>query len=156
MTDYEKLDFLKKKVGETSGETGSESAVVLFGSETGNAQNVATGLTADLKTRGFPRTQITSMDDYDFDNLANEKRVYAVISTAGQGEFPSNSRNFWKALADSKLPADHLKNTEFAVFGLGDTSYAHFNQAAKQIDKTMEKLGAKRLVSLGLGNEQDE
>lgn len=157
MSDYEKLDFLKKKLGETSadGSAGS-SALVLFGSETGNAQSVAHGLAKDLKTRGYARTRISAMDDYDFDSLPSEKKVFAVISTAGQGEFPSNSRAFWKAFTDTKLPADHLKNVEFAVFGLGDSSYVHYNKAAKSVDGRFAKLGAKRILPIGLGNEQDE
>ncbi len=39
-----------------------------------------------------------AMDDYDVEDLTNEKKVYCVISTAGQGELPKNSEKFYKAL----------------------------------------------------------
>lgn len=42
------------------------------------------------------------------------------------------------------------------MFGLGDSSYVYYNQAAKIIDKRMTELGAKRLVELGLGDEKAE
>lgn len=155
MSDIEKLDYYRSKLGIKS-ESDSKSALVVYGSETGNAYNVAQGLLNDLRARGIPRAKISSFDDVDIDALANEKRVFAVISTSGQGEFPSNSRSFWKAFTDTKLPADHLKNTEFAVFGLGDSSYVYYNQAAKNIDSQFAKLGAKRIIPIGLGNDQDE
>lgn len=154
MTDYEKLDYLKEKLGESS--AGGEKALVLYGSETGNAQSVATWLANDLKNRGIPRTTLCAMDDYDFANIEKEKNIYAVVSTAGQGEFPANCKQFWKALNDTNLPAEHLKNAKFAVFGLGDSSYLYFNRAAKNFDVTFEKLGAKRVLPIGLGNDQDE
>lgn len=81
MTDFEKLDYLKSKLGESS--TGGDKALVLYGSETGNAQSVATWLANDLKNRGVPRTTLCAMDDYDFSNLEKEKNIYAVVSTSG-------------------------------------------------------------------------
>jgi len=63
------------------------------------------------------------MDDYNFEKLSKENKVFAIIATAGEGAFPKNSINFWKSLSDTSLPSDHLKNVEYAVFGLGDSSY---------------------------------
>ena len=82
MSDYEKLDYIKEKLGESSSASG-EKALVLYGSETGNAQSVATWLANDLKNRGVPRTTLCAMDDYDFSTLEKEKNIYAVVSTAG-------------------------------------------------------------------------
>lgn len=42
------------------------------------------------------------------------------------------------------------------MFGLGDSSYVYYNQAAKIIDKRMGELGAKRIIDLGLGDEKAE
>lgn len=154
MTDFEKLDYLKEKLGESS--AAGDKALVLYGSETGNAQTVATWLASDLKNRGIPRTTLCSMDDYDFSSIEKEKNIYAVVSTSGQGEFPSNCKTFWKALSDTNLPAEHLKNSKFAVFGLGDSTYINYNKAAKNFDVQFEKLGAQRIIPIGLGNDHDE
>lgn len=49
-----------------------------------------------------------------------------------------------------------MKDTKFAVFGLGDSSYVYFNKAAKDLDTRFAKLGGKRLVNVGLGDDKDE
>jgi hypothetical protein len=39
-------------------------------------------LTSELKKRGV-RAACVAMDDYDFDELPNEKRVYMLVATSG-------------------------------------------------------------------------
>ncbi|CAI7859324.1 unnamed protein product [Closterium sp. NIES-53] len=42
----------------------------------------------------------------------------------------------------------------YAVFGLGDSAYQHFNAAAKKVDRRMMDLGAVPLLPRGLGDDQ--
>jgi len=42
---------------------------------------------------------------------------------------------------------------KFAVFGLGNKTYDKFNHVGKEIDRRMEELGATRIFSLGLGDD---
>ena len=51
-------------------------------------------------------------------------------------------------------PADFLAETQFAVFGMGDSSYVFFNKAAKKVDAAFERLGATRIMPLGMGDDQ--
>ena len=152
MDDYELLEFLKGKVGEA---TSSEKSLILYGSETGNAQNQAGIMQQELKRRGI-RAQCMAMDDFDFEDLPAFANVYCMVATCGQGEFPGNCQSFWKSLQDPSLPSDLLTNTKFAVFGLGDSSYVFYNEAAKQVDERMAQLGANRILGLGLGDDKDE
>jgi sulfite reductase alpha subunit-like flavoprotein len=39
----------------------------------------------------------------------------------------------WRFLLNKKLPPDSLKNVNFTVFGLGDSSYSQFNSMAKKL-----------------------
>lgn len=54
---------------------------------------LAMNLTSELKKRGV-RANCSAMDDYDFEELANEGSVYLVIATCGQGEYPPNCKAF--------------------------------------------------------------
>lgn len=42
---------------------------------------------------------------------------------------------------------------KFTVFGLGKSSYEHFNYMGKWTDKVLEELGAQRIYSLGIGDD---
>jgi len=41
----------------------------------------------------------------------------------------------------------------FAVFGLGNKTYEHYNEMGKYVDKKLEDAGAKRMHKLGLGDD---
>lgn len=84
----------------------------------------------ELKSRGI-KNKVIAMNDYDLDSLESEEMVYCIVATCGQGELPGNCKYFWEELESADLD---LSNTKFAVFGLGDTSYIHYNSAAKQFD----------------------
>ena len=47
-----------------------------------------------------------------------------------------------------------LAETQFAVFGMGDSSYVFFNEAARKLDEAFEKLGATRIMPVGMGDDQ--
>ena len=54
-------------------------------------------------------------------------------------------------------PATHLhKDLEFAVFGLGNRQYDHFNAMGKFFDAALERSGGRRLLPLGLGDDDDD
>lgn len=129
-------------------------ALVLFGSETGNAEDQAGKLAKELKGKGV-NTQCMAMDDYPFENITKEPLVIFVCSTAGRGRFPSNAADFWDQLGgkNKKLEAGSLAGVTYAVFGLGDTSYEHFCKAAQSLDKTFSELGATKVVETGLGDD---
>jgi len=152
MDNYELLDHLKGLLGETS--TG-DKCLILYASETGTAAEVSKMFQAELKRRNV-RAKCMAMDDYDFENLPNETKVFMIGATCGQGEYPDNSKAFRKALMNPALPADWLKDTKFAVFSLGDTAYVYYNKVGKDFDQRMAELGAQRLVPVGLANEKDD
>ncbi|CAO3637278.1 unnamed protein product [Cunninghamella blakesleeana] len=137
--------------------------LVLFGSDNGNAEGVAKKIATRAKSRGL-KVKLMAMDDYeDIQELGNETNVAIVCSTAGQGEFPSNGRDFWKALNGFNAGEIQLADVSFAVFGMGDSHYwpreedaVFYNRPGKLIDAKLELLGANRLVELGLGDDQDD
>lgn len=60
----------------------------------------------------------------------------------------------WHMLLRADLPPDILEDLNFAVFGLGDSSYEKFCWAAKKLSRRLLSLGARELVERGEGDEQ--
>ncbi|KAJ1846908.1 Sulfite reductase [NADPH] subunit beta, partial [Coemansia sp. RSA 2703] len=132
--------------------------LVLFASDGGNAEEVAKRVARQGRVRGM-RVQCMAMDEYEFDELAFEKTVVLSVSTAGQGEMPTNGREFHKALQAASI---NLSETQYAVFGLGDSHYwpraedaLFYNKPGRDLDRKLAELGARRIVDAGFGDDQD-
>ena len=117
--------------------------LILFGTQTGNSESVANKLGRKLTAAGVP-VRVANFSEYGFLDLSKETRVAAITSTYGEGQMPDDALAFWKSLCSPK--ARRLDTMEFAVLGLGDSSYEKFCQAAKDLDKRLENLGAKRAL----------
>ncbi|MFJ3383510.1 MULTISPECIES: sulfite reductase subunit alpha [unclassified Curtobacterium] len=115
---------------------------VLFGTQTGNAEFLADQLVAGATARGLGG-RTTALDDVSPEQLAGMSHVLVVTSTYGEGEMPDNAGLFWDAIQASTVP--RLEALQYAVLGLGDTSYDEFCQAGKLIDTRLEQLGASRV-----------
>lgn len=63
-------------------------------------------------------------------------------------------QNFWKFLLQKRLPTNSLINVQFAVFGLGDSSYPQFNFAGKKLYRRLIQLGANPIIRRGDGDDQ--
>lgn len=61
-------------------------------------------------------------------------------------------RSFSCPLVYRNLPKDALSGVRVAVFGLGDSSYAKYNAAARKLHARLLQLGATELVRLSLSN----
>lgn len=116
---------------------------VLSASQTGNAKGVAAKLTSRLQAEGIQATHL-SLGDYKAKQIADEQFVLLVSSTQGEGEAPEEGVVLLKLLNGKKAPK--LDRLQFAVLGLGDSSYPNFCQAGKDFDQRFEALGGSRLL----------
>ncbi|WP_353189515.1 assimilatory sulfite reductase (NADPH) flavoprotein subunit [Pandoraea pnomenusa] len=116
---------------------------ILYGSQTGHAQEVAEHAKARAAAAGF-KVDLFAMGDYKASRLKNDKLLLVAVSTQGEGEPPDDARDFYDFLHGEKAPK--LDGTRFAVLGLGDSSYEKFCQAGKDFDARLAALGAERLV----------
>lgn len=121
----------------------AKSLTILYGSQTGNAKSVAQEFKAKLDALNIPAT-IVSMADYKQKQLKTESYVVIIVSTHGIGEAPDDAVALHSFLAGKKAPK--LNDLNFAVLGLGDTSYEFFCQTAKDFDKRLQDLGATRIT----------
>lgn len=132
---------------------------ILFASDNGNSESLAKRLGNRGKARGL-KTMVMAMDDFPLEDLPGEENVVLLTSTAGQGEFPQNGRAFWEAIRNNaELDLSQIK---FSVFALGDSHYwprkddkIYYNKPGKDLDSRIAFLGGKRLVDVGLGDDQD-
>ncbi|XP_036383266.1 NADPH-dependent diflavin oxidoreductase 1 [Megalops cyprinoides] len=131
------------------------SLLVLYGSQTGTAQDTAERIGRQAKRRWF-KVRVEALDSYNVANLISESLVVFVCSTTGQGDPPDNMKNFWRFLFRKSLPAGSLCRLDCAVLGLGDSSYPKFNFVAKKLHKRLLQLGASALLPVGLADDQHD
>lgn len=129
--------------------------LVLFGTQTGTAEDVAHQI-ARTASRLHIHVETSPMDDYQpVSRIFSEDLVVFVCATSGQGVPPSNMSRFWNALRRSNLPCDFLDNLRFTIFGLGDSSYPKFNWVAKKLFRRLIQLGAQSFFEPGVGDDQN-
>ena len=122
---------------------GDRSLDILFGSQSGNSEDLSAKLAKQAKGYGLEGT-VHDMDGFDFNSLSVKKRVLIVCSTWGEGEMPDNAEELWQ-FASSDAAA-RLDGVHFSVCALGDTSYEFYCESGKDWDRRLEQLGATRLV----------
>ncbi len=133
----------------------SEKITVLYGSQTGNSKGIAESLNTALELNGN-QAELQNLLDYRPQQLKKEQKVIVVISTQGNGEAPDEALGFYKYITGDRAPK--LENLEFAVLGLGDSSYDDYCQTGKDVDAALENLGATRFhdrVDVDLDFEDD-
>ncbi|RVE65475.1 hypothetical protein OJAV_G00116890 [Oryzias javanicus] len=131
------------------------SLLVLYGSQTGTAQDAAQRIGRQAQRRRL-QVRVMALDSYKVANLIAESLVVFVCSTTGQGDPPDNMKNFWRFLFKKSLPVGSLSRLDCAVLGLGDSSYPKFNFVAKKLQKRLLQLGANMLMPVGLGDDQHD
>lgn len=128
-----------------------DQLLILYGSQTGNAENIAKRYQKECTSRGYP-SSIGPLKDFEKLNFLDSKIVVIFCSTTGNGDPPENAEAFYRYIRKPH-PKDLLKGKKYAVLGLGDTNYENFCNSAKQIDKKMSLLGAEAFVNKGLADD---
>ena len=126
-----------------------EAYLVLFASETGNAQSLARNF-ADACTMTRAADALNDMDPDDLDG----RTTIFFVATCGQGAMPRNGVAFYNALCSRTVPFS--EGTAFSVMALGDSSYYFYCKAAKDIESAMLNLGARCILPMGLGDDASE
>lgn len=117
--------------------------IVLFGTESGNAEFAAEDMAAQVKDRS---AQVIDMTDFDTESISRKNFYVIICSTHGEGELPSGAVPMFESL-ESLSP--NLDGVEYAIFGLGDSSYENYSQGSEHIDRKLTFLGATRVGEYG-------
>jgi len=116
---------------------------VLFGTESGNSEELADRTVKAAKKKGVKASMINLAEIAPAD-LAKYENIALIISTWGDGEPPEAVEAFHKSFTEE---TPDLKGVRFTICALGDTSYEKYCEMGKIYDARLETLGAERLTS---------
>jgi len=119
---------------------------IYFGSQTGNAEELATK-TVKLAKKFNLQAKAVDIGDIKPNDFSNTKRVFIITSTWGEGEMPDNAESIWVATCEQNPP---LNAVSYSVCAIGDTSYDEFCKAGLDWDAKFNQLGASRVHDIQL------
>ncbi len=142
-------------------EESGKNCVIFYGSQTGTAEDYASRLAKEGKSRYGLETMVADLEDYDYDNLdviPDDKVVMFVLATYGEGEPTDNAVEFYEFITGEDVSFSEssdppLGNLKYVAFGLGNNTYEHYNSMVRNVNKALEKLGAKRIGEAGEGDD---
>ena len=112
---------------------------ILVGSVTGTALATAKAMASELTQRGF---QVELISD---GRLPKQPGPWLICTaTTGAGDLPENIWPFYQQLNQGL----YLPEQTFAVVALGDSAYAHFAQAGRDIYTALIDCAAKPLADI--------
>jgi NADPH-ferrihemoprotein reductase len=142
-------------------EESNKNCVVFYGSQTGTAEDYASRLAKEGKSRFGLETMVADLEDYDYENLdtlPEDKIAMFILATYGEGEPTDNAVDFYEFItgedvAFSEAADPPLEKLKFVAFGLGNNTYEHYNSMVRNVTKALEKLGATRIGEAGEGDD---
>ena len=115
---------------------------VLYGTESGNAEELAALTVKTAKKRGF-KAAMKNMSEISPDDLKKVENLLVIVSTWGEGDPPETAVSFCNDLMSN---AREFPKLRFSVCALGDTSYEQFCKIGKDVDARLEALGGSRIA----------
>lgn len=131
------------EVAPTDGDADHTPLAILYGTQTGNAEQMASDIADIAKTRRF-RPVVAPLNGVTLEALAGMRRVLVVTSTYGNGEMPDSAQEFWDAL--NGVDPSRLDNVRYSVMAMGDSGYERFCNAGRLIDERLLSRGAQRIA----------
>jgi len=147
---------------------------ILYGSATGNAEQIAKDLTATYESllknpdafTYFPSVVCCDLNGWrkqglpiweqapDPSKRQSKHGVIIVTSTTGNADAPENADRFVRWLKRKQTVASMpFSNVAYAVLGLGDTNYDVFCATGKLVDKKCLELGGARVKPAACADE---
>jgi flavodoxin I len=112
--------------------------IVIFGSTTGNTEEISNYVVAGLKASGHEVTH-KNVADTTVQELPNYELIILGSSTWNEGDIQDDFIPFF-----DQMGTVSLAGKKAAVFGCGDTIYGeHFCQAVNKIEAKLKEVGAE-------------
>ncbi|MFW5719613.1 MAG: flavodoxin domain-containing protein [Candidatus Dojkabacteria bacterium] len=125
--------------------------IIVFGSLLGKTKRIAVLMGHLLQKNGF-HVKVKDVKNAQVEELEYFDMVILGCSTWDDGMLQYDFRHFNQALLEKQYP-----EKQFAVFGLGGTSYPHFCAAVDILESTISRVEGKLATpSLRLDIDHDE
>lgn len=113
---------------------------ILVGTTSGNTEYLAEEVARQLNEEGHTTTL---HDQPDITEVATQNAKWiACIATHGAGEYADSIFPFMQTLDEQNT---ELSTVQYALIGIGDSSYDTFNQAGHDAQNLFTRLGARKL-----------
>jgi NADPH-ferrihemoprotein reductase len=91
-------------------------------------------------------------------NITQDFVCIFIIATYGEGEPTDNARDMMEMLEGLKEDHDEekseiFKNLNYAIFGLGNSTYEHYNAAGRNLDSYLQSFGGHKIFERGEGDD---
>lgn len=116
------------------------SALIVYGSTTGNTEFVAETIYENLEQNGYS-AKLSNVTDVSVDIL-NEKFDLYLLGCSTWGEEEIELQEDFEPFYQSLTGDLSFNEKQFAVFGCGESSYTYFCGAVDAIEDRIGKLGA--------------
>mmetsp|Transcript_10344 Transcript_10344/g.33954 ORF Transcript_10344/g.33954 Transcript_10344/m.33954 type:complete len:651 (-) Transcript_10344:41-1993(-) len=148
---------------DAAGDAAKQRVTILYGTQTGTAERMASALAQELKGR-YPSAAVRVMDlealsEAETARAELEKMEVGLFlqATYGEGDPTDTSEDFFKWLTEQAEGGEQVASgMSVAVFALGNTQYEHFCSAGKAVDRALGSCGATKLLDVSLGNDDDD
>jgi len=134
----------RAKLVASSPTSSADSVLLIFASQSGQAERLALQSAASLQAAGLA-LKVCAVDGLQPEDLLAHGRVLLVASSFGEGEPPDGARRFWRALQASRADLSALR---FGLLALGDSHYTHFCGFGHALAQRLQALGAQPLFPL--------
>ena len=128
--------------------------MVLFGSNLGTAEGIASRIAQDGSDRGYAVT-LGALDDHTGE--LPHQGALVVVCASYNGKPPDNAERFCRWITDPATPPDAGSGLAYSVFGCGNMDWASTYQAVPTlIDTQLEAHGAHRMHARGEGDARSD
>jgi NADPH-ferrihemoprotein reductase len=126
--------------------------VIFWGSQSGTAEDFAHRLSNELQQSLGVVVSPLDLQSYDHQSLtqvSGQKLVVFILATYGEGDPPDNTNAFLSTLRVLREKGACLDNLRYAIFGLGNSTYRHYNRVSVNVDASFQEFGATRIGRFG-------